>query len=349
MEGKNSTSNKMLYVNWAIKRLALMMYDALVVYFSYLLALVVRFYNIYSVNPVVEEYLPYFFRFAPGYTVACIVVFAVFRLYDSRWKHAGLNDLNRIFAANIVTILIQVAGSLLFVKRMPITYYVIGGTIQFCMIAASRLGYRLLVLERARFGHIKRASLNVMIVGDGTTARVVRRQIEHDPNNVARPVCVFSYRQSGIRSLMDGIPFVSGMEHLKESIKRYGVQCVILADSIMPPDIRSQIKDICRDAEVDVQDFSGYLVNEGRSLTLQKLMEYAFCPVEIMLEGKRRSFDNGEEALMAYPGKYDVKRLYVSDGKLGIEIQGKTVVPNDTNEAWVKEIEQETGKEISFF
>ena len=52
---------------------------------------------------------------------------------------------------------------------------------------------------------------------------------------------------------------------------------------------------------------------------------------------------------MAYPDKYEVKRLYVSDGKLGIEIIGKTIVPNDTNEAWVKEIEQETGKEISFF
>ena len=300
-----------------------MVYDALGVYFSYLLALVIRFYNIYSVNPVVEEYLPYFFKFAPWYTVICIVVFAGFRLYDSRWKHAGLNDLNCIFAANIVTTLIQVAGSLLFVERMPITYYILGGMIQFVMIAVSRLGYRLIVLERARLGHIKRASLNVMIVGDGTTGRVVRRQIEHDPNNAARPVCVFSYRQSGIRSLMDGIPFVSGMEHLKESIKRYGVQCVILADSIMPPDIRSQIKDICRSAEVEVQDFSGYLVNEGRSLTMQKVMEYASCPVEIMLEGKKKSFDSGEEALMAYPCNYEVKRLYVVDGRLGVEIRRK--------------------------
>lgn len=349
MEEKNGTSKKRLYANWAIKRLALMMYDALVVYFSYLLALVVRFYNIYRVNPVVEEYLPYFYKFAPWYTVACIVVFAVFRLYDSRWKHAGLNDLNRVFFANVVTSLIQVAGSLLFVERMPITYYIIGGMIQFVMIAASRLGYRLVVLERARLGHIKRASLNVMIVGDGTTGSVVRRQIEHDPNNAARPVCVFSYRQKGLRSLMDGIPFVSGMENLKESIRRYGVQCVILADSIMPPDIRRQIKDICREAGVEVQDFSGYLVNEGRSLTMQKLMEYACCPVEVMLDGKRKSFDSGEEALMAYPERYEVNRLYVSDGKLGVEIRGKTIVPNDTNEAWVKEMEQETGKEISFF
>ena len=58
---------------------------------------------------------------------------------------------------------------------------------------------------------------------------------------------------------------------------------------------------------------------------------------------------NGEQALMAYPGKYTVKRLYANKDRVGVEIVRKTVILNDTNEDWVKDTERETGNEISFF
>ena len=106
---------------------------------------------------------------------------------------------------------------------------------------------------------------------------------------------------------------------------------------------------ICKDAGVEVQDFSGYLTNEGRSVTLQKLMEYTSGPVEIMLDAKAQDFANGEQALMAFPGKYTVRRIYASKDRVGVEIARRTVILNDTNEDWVKDTERETGNEISFF
>lgn len=337
------------YVNWIVKRLALMLYDGLVVYFSYFLALVVRFTTANQFRPIADEYLPYFYQFAPWYTFICLGVFLVFRLYDSRWKHAGLNDLNRILLANLVTVAVQVVGSIIFTRRMPVTYYLIGATIQFVLIALSRFAYRLVVLEGARIGKRGQTHINVMIVGAGETGRVVRRQIENDPNNAARPVCMFSYRDRNSGTLLDGIPVLSGLERINDYFKKYNVQCVILADSIMPPETRRQIKQICKEANVEVQDFSGYLTNEGRSVTLQKLMEYTSGPVEIMLDGKTQYFANGEQALMAYPGKYTVKRLYANKDRVGVEIVCKTVILNDTNEDWVKDTERETGNEISFF
>ncbi|MGN0779378.1 MAG: nucleoside-diphosphate sugar epimerase/dehydratase [Aristaeellaceae bacterium] len=339
-----------MYVGWAVKRLALMLFDGLAVYFSYYLALVIRFTTANQFRPIADEYLPSFYTFAPWYTLICLGVFVAFRLYDGRWKHAGLNDLNRIFLANLVTVAVQVVGTLIFTRRMPITYYLIGAAIQFILIAGSRFAYRLVMLEGARLGKPGQTHINVMIVGAGETGRVVRRQIEHDPNNAARPVCVFSHRDSKSgNDLLDGIPVVSGMERMKDYLKKYAVQCVILADSIMPPEIRVQIKQICKDAGVEVQDFSGYLTNEGRSVTLQNLMEYTSGPVEIMLDGQTQDFANGEQALMAYPGKYTVKRIYANKGKVGVEITRKTVILNDTSEDWVKDTERETGNEISFF
>lgn len=338
------------YVGWAVKRLTLILFDALVAYFSYFFALIVRFYSVNKFWANADEYLPFFFRFAPWYSAACVLVFFAFKLYNSRWKHAGLNDLNRIFLANLTTAVIQVAGTLLFTCRMPLTYYAIGAAIQFVLIAASRFSYRLFVLESAKVSKKrKKASINVMIVGTGETGRAVRRQIEHDSNNAAHPVCLFSIRDNSMGGLIDGIPVVTGINRLDSYFKKYKVQCVILADSIMPVEIRKKIKEICKAADVEVQDFSGYLTNEGRSLTLQKLMEYAEGPVEIVLEGQTQSFSNGEQALMEYPDKYDVTRIYVRDNRLGVEIVRRSIILNDINEDWVRETEQKTGNEISFF
>lgn len=337
------------YVNWAVRHLALMLFDGLVVYFSYFLALVIRFTTANQFRPIADEYLPYFYQFAPWYALICLGVFFVFRLYDSRWKHAGLNDLNRIFMANLVAAAVQVVGSIIFARRMPVTYYLLGATIQFILIALSRFAYRLIVLEGARISKRGQTHINVMIVGVGETGRVVRRQIENDPNNAARPVCVFSYHDQSNGTLLDGIPVLSGLKRISDYLKKYNVQCVILADSIMPPEIRKQIKQICKEGNVEVQDFSGYLTNEGRSVTLQKLMEYTSGPVEIMLDGKTQDFSNGEQALMAYPGKYTIKRLYANHDRVGVEIVRKTVILNDTSEDWVKDTERETGNEISFF
>lgn len=223
MAEKRKPDRTKTYVNWAVKRLALMLFDGLVVYFSYFLVLVIRFTTANQFRPIADEYLPFFYQFAPWYTFICLVIFVMFRLYDSRWKHAGLNDLNRIFFANLVTVVVQVVGSIVFTRRMPVTYYLIGAVIQFIFIALSRFVYRLVMLEGARLGKRGQTHINVMIVGAGETGRVVRRQIENDPNNAARPVCVFSHRDYNSGTLLDGIPLLSGMDRMKDYLKKYAV------------------------------------------------------------------------------------------------------------------------------
>lgn len=81
-------------------------------------------------------YVTDFLVFAPFYTVLCLVVFTLLRLYGGMWRYAGLNDLNRMIAASLMTCAIHVAGTMLFVCRMPITYDVIGWFIVLYFIGA---------------------------------------------------------------------------------------------------------------------------------------------------------------------------------------------------------------------
>lgn len=342
--------HKFVYIRWFFVRLAMVLFDIFAVNFAYFIALIIRFYVNFEINEWAVRFIPAFRAFAPWYTVCCLVIFGVFKLYNSRWKYAGLNDLNRILLANLATFVVQVAGSVVFVLRMPVTYYVIGAVIQFCMIAASRFSYRLFLMERSRVRSRRNAtSIPVMIVGVGETSHLVRRHLENDGENAARPVCLMDFRGEEFGNMMEGLPVISGVDKLADAIKKYSVECVILADSTMPTDVRKAVREICGEMNVEVQDFAGFFQESRGAVTLRNLMEYAKGEVELVVNGKSQSFANGEQAVMSVTGKYVVKSVAAHENRLVVELQKDILVPNDVKEKWVQTYEKETGEDISFF
>lgn len=161
-----------------LKRVALVLLDALIMNGSYYLALLIRFYfgGSFRTEKVEELYLPAFQKFWPWYTVLAIVIFALWGLYSRKWKNAGLREFNRLLAANLCTVVVMVAGTLLFVERMPVTYYVIGAVLQLALTALVRFAYRFWILEKAR---LTKQPIKV-IVGTGLAANHVISTIKPD-------------------------------------------------------------------------------------------------------------------------------------------------------------------------
>ena len=308
----------------SIKRdLWIILLDLISVNASYYLALLIRFFVNGKFRPTISYLLTDFGHFAPFYTVFAIATFFFFRLYGGMWRYAGLNDMNRILGANLVTAIIHIVGTLIFIRRMPITYYAIGAVLQLFMTTATRFGLRLIAEEKSKLR--KKYSINVMIVGIGETGRIVRRQIETDPDNAAKPVCLYSYREAETGSNMDGIPVVSG--NLRDLIREYHVERVILADSIMPTETRNEIKKECQEIKVEVQDFSGYLREDTVGISFQKLMECTVGEVTVLCDGKEQVFANGEQALMTLVGRHDVKSVRIKDGRIHVELFSYKVQP----------------------
>lgn len=342
--------HKSVYIRWFFLRLAMVLFDIFAVNFAYFIALIVRFYVNFEINEWAVRYIPAFRTFAPWYTVACLIIFGIFKLYNNRWKYAGLNDLNRILMACLVTCVVQVVGSTVFVLRMPITYYIIGAVIQFCMIAASRFAYRLFLMERSRVRSRRNAtSIPVMIVGVGETSHIVRRHLERDNENAAHPVCLADFRGEEFGNMLEGLPVISGVSRIADAIKKYSIECVILADSTMPADVRKTVRGICGDLNVEVQDFAGYFQESRGAVTLRNLMEYTKGEVELAVNGKSQIFANGEQAVLSVTGKYVVKSVAARENRLVVELQKDILVPNDVKEEWVQTYEKETGEDISFF
>lgn len=104
MSKQEERERKAKIQHWKVVAFYLVVYDIIAVNFSYFLGLWLRFDLQYSNIP--REYLSAFLKFAPVYTVAVVIVFYILRLYNSLWRFASFNELNRIFAASVITTVI---------------------------------------------------------------------------------------------------------------------------------------------------------------------------------------------------------------------------------------------------
>lgn len=109
--------------HWKLIALYLLIYDIVTINLSYFIGLWLRFDLQYSKIP--SEYLMAFIKFAPFYTVFSIIVFYMMHMYNSLWRFASFNELTSIMMATVVTGTAHVVGITLFVRRMPIAYYVL--------------------------------------------------------------------------------------------------------------------------------------------------------------------------------------------------------------------------------
>lgn len=344
------TNNTFLYIRWFLVRLALLVFDILVVNFAYILALFVRFYVNSEFNVWAVHYIPAWMEFTPYYTVCCLVVFSVSGLYNSLWKYAGMHDINRIVIASIITCLIHILGTLIFVMRMPITYYALGAAFQFVLVALSRFSYRLVLLEKSKFLKKRQpGTVNVMVVGTGEFSRTIIKHLEQDAHSMANPVCVIDFRNHEYPGTMSGIPVVGNLDAISQAVVKYNVERVLLADSVMSGEVRQKVRKICEAAHVEAQDFSSLFQRVSGRIPLRTMVEYLDGPVTVLLEkdGAVQSVDQLDQ--LQESGKYFVSSVLAENGNLCIKAVYDVLQPNNTQEDWVQSYRSETGQDVSFF
>lgn len=235
----------------------MMIYDALAVNIAYFSALVLRYYVTFEFNPDAVVFLNTFRKFAPYYGVICVAVFYVFRLYNTMWKFGGLRDLNRIILACIVTALIQILGTRIFLIQMPETYYVLGFVIQVGLIVLVRFAYRLYLLERNTAEAKRKASTNVMVIGIGGVGQFAWNQIEQDGS--MKVACVVSSNEEWPNQYLNGVPVISGLNNLEQVVEKKNIRYVIIADETLTEEDNEKIRSICDNKDIEVQDFIEFL------------------------------------------------------------------------------------------
>ena len=264
---------KFSLAHWKVIAIYLVVFDIIAINFSYFFALFMRFE--FSYKSIPKEYFMAYLEFAPIYTVFTIVIFYVLRLYSSLWRFASFNELNRVAGATVITTVFHWAGITVLFSRMPMSYYVTGPVIQFCLTTAVRFSYRYITMERQRRELRDNIKHNAMIIGAGAAGQVILRELKNSNESQTRVCCMIDDNPNKWGRYMDGIPVVGGRDSIFESVDKYGIDKILVALPAAGNEQRREILNICKETGCEIKSLPGIyqLTNGEVSLSQMKKVD----------------------------------------------------------------------------
>ena len=253
------------------RRVALIVYDILSVVLASYLSLLMR----YEFQP--SEIPDYFYlpvmEALPLTIAVTILLFYLFRLYDSLWAFAGETELQNLVFANGVAAMVNVG--ILHLNRqeiqaVPKSYYFLYMFLMITLTFISRFSYRFLRGLKHKNANRSNAT-NVMVVGAGEAGNIIVREILNSHYSTMSLKCLIDDSQDKWGKYIQGIKVVGGREQIPEAVEQYGIDEIIVA---IPSLSRAEMKgilDICKETKCKMRTLPGIYQLVNGEVSVSKL------------------------------------------------------------------------------
>lgn len=249
-----------------IRRLFLIILDAILINIASFSALLIRFD--FRLGQIPTEYAEAVLSYVIINTVTSIVIFFLFRLYNSLWKYAGIDELvNIIFACMIAGALQLIGMHFIFTIHVPRSYYPLSTLFMMALISISRFFYR--YARRLSKRHHGSSQSRIMIIGAGEAGCSIIREISVSGYVKGTIICAIDDNKDKLGSYIQGVKVVGGRDKIIEAAERYDITDIFIA---MPSASRKDIKkilEICKETGCVLKILPGMyqIINEEVSVT----------------------------------------------------------------------------------
>lgn len=255
--------------HWHVVTGVLVIYDAITIAASYFLALLLRFDFHYSTIPA--EYLSPYKKLILLYVAICIAIYAWMRLYKSIWRFASYDELLRVIKATILTALIHIAFSLY--ARMPVSYYMMGITLQFVCTIGIRFAYRFVLLLRSNKRDRHRKAERVMVIGAGKSGSMVIRELTTTAHLQDRPCCIIDDNPNKWGRYIDGVPVYGGRDRILEAAEKFDIDKIYFAIPTASAAVRRDLLNICKETGCELKSLPGIYQLANGEVSLAKMRD----------------------------------------------------------------------------
>ena len=229
-------------VRWT-RILTLLLLDIFIINLSVLTSLCVRYE--FQMQELSDSGFvhTYFTDIALWYTLAAIVIFAVFRLYRSLWEYASVEEMSFVIyavtLADAALLLIQKIRGVMLPRSLPVInlLFLLAG------VCAVRYTYRL--ARRAR-NHPREKRERTMLIGAGAAGAMVLKELRHSAHSTNKIVCIIDDDAAKKGSFLMGVPVVGGREKIADSVGKYHIDNIILAIPTASPSDRRELINLCQ-------------------------------------------------------------------------------------------------------
>lgn len=251
------------------KKWSLIFIDIVFINISYLAAFYFRF--TYDV-PV--EHIQSYKSNAIEITLIYLLVFYLFKLYDSLWKYASIDEFmlavtGCIFANIISIIYVNLTG-----PRLPYSISILAGIFSIITTVGFRMSFRIhrratIMLSRAD----KTAFKRVLVVGAGSAGRMMIREMQLHSEMKYFPVAVVDDSRHKFGTSVLGVKVIGNRHKIEEIVVDKRIDVILIAIPSIDTLNKTKIINICKKTGCELKIIPGMYELLGSRVTLNKIRD----------------------------------------------------------------------------
>ncbi|HLA47683.1 MAG TPA: nucleoside-diphosphate sugar epimerase/dehydratase [Nitrospinota bacterium] len=198
-----------------------------------------------------DEYKNLIYTALLTFMIIKLTAFAIFRMYKITWRYVGLNDLLNIMYAVILSESMLMVLHLNFLSSgIPRSIFIIDGIISLFLLSGLRVSKRLFLEVFQQKGQLKEGKKTI-IVGAGNTGEMILRDVARQKFSQFYPVGLLDDDKNKVGAYIHNIKVIGTTDELKNTIKRYGIEAVIIAIPSLDYKTLRKIYNVAKETKVD--------------------------------------------------------------------------------------------------
>lgn len=153
---------------------------------------------------------------------------------------------------------------------MPVSYYLIGIVIQFCLTLGIRFSYRFVLLLRGRTNK----GINekkVMLIGAGAAGQMIFRDIKSARETNEKVACFIDDNPNKWGRYIDNVPVFGGRDRILEAVDKFGITKIYVAIPSAAPEDKRDILRVCNETSCELLNLPGMYQLYTGEVTVSKM------------------------------------------------------------------------------
>ncbi|MDD2484791.1 MAG: nucleoside-diphosphate sugar epimerase/dehydratase, partial [Eubacteriales bacterium] len=263
---------------------ALMATDIISITVAFMLAFLLRFE--FNFRGVLEQgYFDVFLKNLLWIILIKVTVFAFFRLYNSLWRYAGIEQIIKIVAAATVAfaavmLFLDLAGQVIPRGVQGIAYLLdimlLGGTRIACRVLRNPSELRrIFFLVHKSMGICGSKASRVLLVGAGDAGASMIKEIDRNPDSRKRVMAVIDDNSQKMGKSISGKKIVGNRNRIVAAAKKYEIDEIIVAIPSAPKKQIQGILNECKKTACKIKILPAYIDLIDGKVNISKLRDVA--------------------------------------------------------------------------
>lgn len=251
------------------RRIVLIIFDIMTVCVSSVIPLWLRFIDEETIPDI---YMGSAWDFLLINIVITLIVFYLFKLYQSLWAFAGPTEAQNIVAACFLCAVLNYGGMKLLHFPIPRSYFFMYAMVLTAITTFGRFSYRFIRSIRHKAQNKRNAS-KVMVIGAGEAGNTVIKELVNSTYCTMSVRCIIDDNSSKWGQFIQGIKIVGGRDKIVESAAFYGIDEIIIAIPSANRATMRELVEICKETNCKLRTLPGIYQLVNGEVNVSKLRD----------------------------------------------------------------------------